>query len=225
MDSPTDNIENSDTLTDFLNVFRASRNGVVYGGRLRFAHALALALVFKRKQPIGDTIYKASKLSFEHAWILAAFAIVYKGVLFAVKHVILKHNKASRKKYIHFIAGAIAGLLVYGQPTGGKLFSRNITHQVTLYCSSRMILAIGKMIAVKLSQSRSSYPNATPKVHQQSKRMIENISWYIYSMLSWGCCMYLYQSDPIFLHPSLRNSLEFMYNNERWKGLKGFFTQ
>ncbi|CDK29925.1 unnamed protein product [Kuraishia capsulata CBS 1993] len=202
---------------DALNMLRASRNGVVYGSRIRFAHAIAVSFIFRRNVPLLKRVTGAASLSLQHAKVLAGFAVIYRGTLYFLR----RSRIFKSHKFVHFIAGAVAGFFVYGQPFKNAKFARAITHQVTLYLISRLVLALGSILAEKLSYAvleNDWSPNTLSEVHSA----ITSNAWTVTAALSWGACMYLYQTDPKHIHKSLRHSLDYMYNNDNWSGVKGF---
>lgn len=60
-----------------LEIIRSARNGVVYGGKLRFSHALVINLLY-RSGPLGPRMKLVLEASKDHAEVLASFAIIYK---------------------------------------------------------------------------------------------------------------------------------------------------
>ncbi|OUM51725.1 hypothetical protein BVG19_g848 [[Candida] boidinii] len=192
-------------------ILTASKNGLIYGYRIRFLHSISLQIFtfnksnFKKKNlfnliyEILNKIFKSVKLALNHGKILAAFAIIYRTVL-----IILKYSKKlndlnnelddrtdnnnnnnnnnnnsnnsedSKLKLTgldHFIAGMCGGGLVYGGLIDSKFptFNSSITSQVTLYCCSRVVLAVGKLTAYHLARFLA-------KREFNSKRKISNIN-------------------------------------------------
>ncbi|GME69889.1 unnamed protein product [[Candida] boidinii] len=192
-------------------ILTASKNGLIYGYRIRFLHSISLQIFtfnksnFKKKNLLNliyeilNKIFKSVKLALNHGKILAAFAIIYRTVL-----IILKYSKKlndlnnelddrtdnnnnnnnnnnnsnnsedSKLKLAgldHFIAGMCGGGLVYGGLIDSKFptFNSSITSQVTLYCCSRVVLAVGKLTAYHLAR-------VLAKREFNSKRKISNIN-------------------------------------------------
>lgn len=60
-----------------LEIIRSARNGIVYGGKLRFSHALVINLLY-RSGPLGPRMKSVLEASKDHVEVLASFAIIYK---------------------------------------------------------------------------------------------------------------------------------------------------
>lgn len=193
-----------------LTILKSARNGAVYGGRLRFAHALVVALMFRRDVPLTHKLRGAFRAAKQHASILVYFALIYK--LIVQLNSTANHKLAlylQKSNLIHLVAGAVGGYIVYGQENG--VFTGPVTHQITLYCSSRVLLAVGKMLAHFLSKRINT-----------SHHKIENTSWAVYSTVTWGLVMYIYKRDSKWLQSSLRHSMVYIYDNEAWHDVKSF---
>ncbi|KAJ1309656.1 hypothetical protein OPQ81_006423 [Rhizoctonia solani] len=106
---------------------RGARNGFVYGVKIRFPHALLMAILFGR----GDwsqrarAIFKATK---QHATNLAKFVTIYKTLLLIQR----RANGGKEKGLDSFLAGLIGGYVVFGDRTA-------INEQIVLYVCSRVV--------------------------------------------------------------------------------------
>ena len=65
-------------------VLKSARNGIVYGGKLRFLHALVINLLY-RSGPIVPRLKSVLEATKDHAQVLAAFAIIYKACVMILK--------------------------------------------------------------------------------------------------------------------------------------------
>ncbi|KAJ8656056.1 hypothetical protein O0I10_008278 [Lichtheimia ornata] len=176
---------------DALTILKGFRNGVVYGTRIRFPHALVMAFLFKSGS-IQDKfryIFKATK---QHAKNLGTFATIYKAAMFALKR--LNGNKEAD---IHpFIAGLLGGYYVFGE-------NNSINQQIVLYIFARVVLATVK-IPVKrqiIDAPQHTYP--------------------VFAAVCWGLVMYLFKHDADTLQPSLRSSMQYIYkDSDSWNSLR-----
>jgi len=94
---------------DYLAILKGTRNGFVYGAKVRFPHALVMSILFGH----GDWrsrlrfIYRATK---QHALNLAKFVTLYKTFLLIQK----KANGGKESGIDTFVAGVLGGYVVFG---------------------------------------------------------------------------------------------------------------
>jgi peroxisomal membrane protein 4 len=50
---------------EYLAILKGARNGIVYGAKVRFPHALVMAILFGRGEYVHDTRIKALKTNYE----------------------------------------------------------------------------------------------------------------------------------------------------------------
>lgn len=202
---------------DVLQIVKSVINAFIYGGRLRFVHGLAIQLIFKRKVPLLLRLRRVLRVAVDHGVILSAFALLYKSLLLLL-------SKSSSwlgvgKKYNEFVSGAIAAYFVYGHTN--DCFNKTLTHQITLYCSIRVALAVSTLLSYKLAKlSRSLHLFAND--HKKLRLDIQKKSWTAFTCLSWGLVMYLHQNYPKFLNHSLESSMAYIYDDTMWFNLKSF---
>lgn len=156
-----------------------------------------LALFGSDKNPLAIA-RKVATLAFEHAKNLAYFAAIYKGVLVVGR---LLHSAAGAK--------ALAG--AYGQPAAawhaavagavGAHFVwapySHLNFQIVLYLLSRVLVAAFKALA------RRGYP---PFASFRFPQVYPALA-----VATWAAVMYLFESDPVSLHPSLAASMHEIY--------------
>lgn len=211
-----------------LEIIRSSRNGIVYGGKIRFSHALVINLLYRLGplKPRLKLVFKATK---DHSLVLALFAVIYKCALN-----ILKQDSfiGSNSSVVKFIAGALAGWVVYSQHF--NLFNAGITHQITLYCFSRVLIASGKIILDKYLQCTQptlrvrgesvKYRDLTDVHAQRFKNKIYGKSWKYFAVLTWALVMMIYDYQPQYLQSSLRHSMAYIYDVEldTWSSWRDF---
>lgn len=212
-----------------LEIVRSSRNGIVYGGKIRFSHALVINLLY-RSGPIVPRLKQVLKATKEHSAVLASFAIVYKTAVNVLKQdQILGPNTA----LVKFIAGAFGGWVVYSQHFGA--FNPGITHQITLYCFLRVLLALGKIIldlylqcrqpSLRIKGDMVKFNDLNDTQARRFKAKIYNKSWKYFAVLTWALVMFIYDYQPQYLQSSLRHSMAYIYDVEMdtWATWKDFF--
>lgn len=214
-----------------LEVIRSSRNGIVYGGKIRFSHALVINLLY-RSGPIIPRLRQVLKATKEHSSVLAAFAIVYKTAL----HVLLLDQVlGANPGLVKFLAGAFGGWVVYSHHFG--VFNPGITHQITLYCFLRVLLALGKIVLDLYLQCRQprlrirgelvKFNDLTDVQSRRFKNKVYNKSWKYFAVLTWALVMFIYDYQPQYLQSSLRHSMAYIYDVEMdtwssWRDFLGF---
>ncbi len=178
-----------------LGVLKSGRNGFVYGARVRFAHSIVMALLFKNGSLV-DKFMDAVNLSRQHGTLLAKFSIVYKGILLAL-HNIFK----SKQPWHFFIAGAVGGWFVWGS----KFDVINST--VALYMFSRAVFGL----CVHLHRNRG-LPNP-----------FGGKMFAAFCALSWGIGMGLFELDSSALNVSLVRSQQYIYHqSDHWNTIMDF---
>lgn len=212
-----------------LEIFRSSRNGFVYGGKIRFSHALVINLLY-RLGPLKPRLRLVFRATKDHSLVLALFAIIFK---IAVK--ILKQDAfiGSNTSVVKFIAGALAGWIVYSQHF--NLFNAGITHQITLYCFSRVLVASGKILLeeylncrqpmLRVGSESLKYQDLTDLQSRRLKNKIYGRTWKHFAVLTWALVMLIYDYKPQYLQSSLRHSMAYIYDVEMdtWGSWLEFF--
>ncbi|MCJ1408871.1 hypothetical protein MMC19_002948 [Ptychographa xylographoides] len=125
---------------DFLALVKAARNGVVYGAKVRFPHALVMVFLFRSgtlREKLG-IIFKATKI---HARNLATFAVIYKATMLLLRHAASSGKEGS---YDTFLAGLLGGYVVFGRNGHSS-----VNQQIVIYVFARVVLAFAKMTVQK----------------------------------------------------------------------------
>ncbi|VVT44902.1 uncharacterized protein SAPINGB_P000572 [Magnusiomyces paraingens] len=160
---------------DLLAILKGTRNGIVYGAKLRFCHALVMSFLF-RSGPIKDRWHGIVKNTKQHARALGSFVFVYKSALYLLKLARPYLTTPSRfspsaslstklqstlddiNTHKHpgeaFVAGLIAGYAVFGYP-GKNTGLATINQQMVLYVFSRIFLGLCKLLLDKILQQLS----------------------------------------------------------------------
>lgn len=201
-----------------LEILRSLRNGIVYGGKIRFSHALVINLLY-RSGPMMPRLKQVLKATKEHLTVLAAFAIVYKTAVNVLKQEQVLGGNVGLAK---LVAGAFAGWVVYSQHFNA--FNPGITHQITLYCFLRVLIAVGKILLDLALQCRQpslrikgelvKFNDLNDAQVRRFKSKIYNKSWKYFAVLTWALVMFIYDYQPQYLQSSLRHSMAYIYDVE-----------
>lgn len=114
-----------------LTVLRGFRNGVWYGCKIRFPHALVMTFLF-RDGPLIDKFKAIFEATYTHARNLGCYVAAFKFI-----REVLRHMRNKEDHWNTTIAGFIAG---------GFMFGHNdpITSQINMYVMSRVIFGWGR---------------------------------------------------------------------------------
>lgn len=118
-----------------ISSLKGLRNGLYYGGKIRFIHSLVMTILF-RSGPLKDKIISILKLTWEHARNLGTFVFMYKSLV-----CILRHLFNSRSLIFNFIAGFFCSYFFLSREASP------VNMQIMLYLLSRNILAMSNMIS------------------------------------------------------------------------------
>ncbi|KAM3133184.1 hypothetical protein pb186bvf_014760 [Paramecium bursaria] len=161
--------------------FMGLRQGIYYGGRIRFFHALVMTLLF-RPGPLRQKIFQIIKLTYEHARNLGLFVFTYKSL------VCMQNRLRGQQSKLHnLIAGAIGGYLLFGRNKSA------VNQQIVLYVMSRVILGIASNLQRRnlINRQFDAFP--------------------ILAAVVWGLVMFLFEDDQGCLQSSLTSSMNFLY--------------
>ncbi|TCD70073.1 hypothetical protein EIP91_005055 [Steccherinum ochraceum] len=187
---------------DYLAILKGFRNGLVYGVKVRFPHALIMAILFGR----GDwssrlkTIFKATKT---HALNLAKFVSLYKTLLLLQK----KANGGKERSIDTFAAGLIGGYLVFGERSA-------VNEQIVLYVCSRVVASF-------IPRATSPYNMASTAQSAVKPTPPDSRYFALFAALSWGAVMWLYNHRGETIQPGMFHSMTYLYrDSDHWKNLK-----
>ncbi|KAH7005976.1 Tim17/Tim22/Tim23/Pmp24 family-domain-containing protein [Fusarium venenatum] len=201
---------------DLLSLVKTARNGIIYGTKVRFPHALVMVFLFRSgtyAQPLPmeptDSELMCDELRFRekvklvlratrhHATNLARFATIYKLTMLALKYFGAEPGKEG---------GLVGGYFVFGgrSKRTGKISSVN--QQIVIYVFARVMLALAR-IAVK--------PGAgLPVVSSEPLHStINHYAWPAFASLSWAMVMLVFRYHPEDLQSSLRSSMTYIYKD------------
>ncbi|RSH86488.1 uncharacterized protein EHS24_004745 [Apiotrichum porosum] len=205
---------------DALAVLKGARNGLVYGVKVRFPHALVMAALFSHK-PWPTRVHGILSATRHHAMSLAKFATIYKVMLLLQK----KLNGGIERDLDTFIAGGIGGWWVFGERTP-------INEQIVLYIMSRAILSlIPRLYSNTANPPRYpmqpldhplpalTSPEANPRPIPPAP-----VPFTIVASLSWAMIMYMFRHRGERLQPGIVNSMRYIYHeSDTWHNLKTLF--
>ncbi|KAG8950202.1 hypothetical protein FRC04_007836 [Tulasnella sp. 424] len=187
---------------DYLAILKGARNGLVYGAKVRFPHALVMAVLFGRGSWTNriKNILRATKT---HALNLAKFVTIYKTLLLVQR----KASRGKTRKADTFIAGLIGGYIVFGERNA-------INEQIVLYIISRVVASF---IPRDVPPSAHPYPE-----RDAVKPLPPNARIFsFFAAVSWGAVMYLFKERGETIQPGLFNSMTYIYNDSNyWEDLR-----
>ena len=128
-----------------LSSVRGLRNGLYYGGKIRFTHSLVMTLLFKEGS-LYDKIKSIIELTLEHAINLGGFVFIYKLTCCILKN-ILKNDF----KFINFIAGILGGFFIWARKT-------SVNQQIMLFLLSRNLLSGANIICENYNINIDGFP-------------------------------------------------------------------
>ncbi|KAL7752532.1 hypothetical protein RI367_002066 [Sorochytrium milnesiophthora] len=178
---------------DILSLIKGFRNGLVYGAKIRFPHALVMTFLFRTGSLRSkiDAILTATK---QHSWNLSRFVLIYKSLLLLFRKLQHKESKSDA-----FIAGCIGGYLIFGA-------NNNINQQIVLYLFSRIMIGTAKL-AVEKGMVPTPVYDPFP----------------YFAAVVWGVVMWLFRHHRDTLQLSLQASMQYLYNDsEVWNGLRNW---
>ncbi|KAI9189028.1 hypothetical protein H9P43_000455 [Blastocladiella emersonii ATCC 22665] len=177
---------------DLLALVKGFRNGIVYGAKVRFPHALVMTFLFRdgSLRSKFKFIFDATR---QHSWNLGRFVLIYKTLLLALRRA--RGGKESTADA--FLAGTVGGYLIFGA-------NNNINQQIVLYLFSRIMIGMAKY-AVKAEIVPSPEQDVFPA----------------FAAVVWGIVMWLFRHHRDTLQSSLQASMQYLYNDsDVWKSLK-----
>ncbi|CZT17608.1 related to peroxisomal membrane protein 4 [Ramularia collo-cygni] len=190
-----------------LTLVKAIRNGVVYGIRIRFPHALVLVFLFG-SGTMSEKIRKIARLTRQHAQCLANFAFIYKLLCMLLKRI----NRGKQEPRHSFIAGLLSGYWVFGRD---KVASSSVVQQMVMYAMGRVIMGLARytvqMPEEKTTTRTGGYGN------KDWRRHLRRAGWPVTASFCWATIMWLFTWHPQLLQPTMRSSLTYIYDNaEKW---------
>ncbi|SAM85643.1 related to peroxisomal membrane protein 4 [Ustilago bromivora] len=190
---------------DIFTVLKGLRNGIVYGAKIRFPHALVMTLLFGRGTR-GEKLSFILRATRMHALNLGRFTALYKLLSIGLRRTYEAWGgKGAVPKWHSFLAGLVAGNILFGERTP-------VNEQIVLYTSSRVMASF-----LPRAETRKDWPAGKPKPPQKA--------WFAaYATTTWGVVMFLHEYRRETLQSGMVNSMDYLYHNaEKWDSLRNLF--
>lgn len=204
---------------DALTLVKGVRNGIVYGSKVRFPHALVMIFLFRS----GDLRTKAKlvlKATRMHARNLGLFALVYKSTM-----LLLRRTNGKEGRYDAFLAGLAGGYTVFG-----RTIHSSVSQQIVIYVFARVVLAYAKLLVQPKGDAKGGHHH-----HGRSgggggweiisdpvlAAKVRDNGWTVFASVSWALVMYVFRWHPEVVQPSLRSSMHYIYEqSDHWDSLR-----
>lgn len=170
---------------DILAIVKGARNGIVYGAKIRFPHALVMVFLFGSGTP-REKLNKIVTAARQHATRLGMYVAIYKIIMMIQRDLFTNGKEAPNHS---FVAGLIGGWYMFGERTP-------VNEQIVLYC-------IGRCIASLLPRAEVP-PNYPPN----KVIPIDNTAHQILAAITWGSVMWLFTNRRQNLNGGLVNSMD-----------------
>lgn len=95
----------------FLAVVRGLRQGIVYGAKVRFPHALVMTMLF-RSGPMSVKVQDVLRATYQHSFNLGRYAALFKLLECGMRHMRQKESGINQ-----LAAGFVAGGVMFGSNT------------------------------------------------------------------------------------------------------------
>ncbi|KAF7716812.1 Peroxisomal membrane protein 4 [Penicillium ucsense] len=193
-------------LAPLLSLVKGARNGIVYGSKVRFPHALVMIFLF-RSGTLREKVKLVLNATRLHARNLATFATIYKASMIILRNLPAGQGKEGR--YDSFFAGLLGGYAVFGRQRG------SISQQIVIYVFARVMLSLAK-----LSVQPGMHPLSS-LITPEARASITDNAWPVFASMSWALVMYLFRWYPETLASSLRSSMVYIYaDSDHWNSFR-----
>ncbi|KAF2675227.1 peroxisomal membrane protein 4 [Microthyrium microscopicum] len=192
---------------EFLTLVKGVRNGIVYGSKVRFPHALVMIFLF-RSGTIRQKIWLIFKATRQHARNLGLFALLYKSTLMLLRR---SAPDLKQRPLDPFLAGLLGGYVVFGRSRS------SINQQIVTYVFARVALGAAKLV------TQPAPAGAGGLVDNGVREAIRKNAWPVFASVSWASVMWLFATHPDVVQPSLRSSMQYIYvDSDSWDSLRTF---
>ncbi|KAK7540642.1 Tim17/Tim22/Tim23/Pmp24 family-domain-containing protein [Phyllosticta citribraziliensis] len=203
---------------EILTLLKGLRNGIVYGAKVRFPHALVMIFLFRS----GDFRTKLSmvlKATKTHARNLGTFALIYKSSMLALRHL---SPTGKERQYDSLLAGLAGGYYVFGRGV-----QSSVNQQIVIYVFARVVLAYAKLLVQPKAASSAGASSSAGGLglikDEKFAATLRERSWPVFASLSWALVMYAFRWHPETVQPSMRSSMVYIYDQaDRWDSLRNF---
>lgn len=126
------------------------------------------------------------------------FALMYKSSMLFLR----KTSPAGKELPMHtFLAGLTGGYFVFGRG-----IQSSVNQQIVIYVFARVVLALAKITVVKKSEGGLG-------VGWEMREKIQGNAWPVFASLSWAMVMWIFRWYPETVQPSLKSSMQYMYDS------------
>jgi len=202
---------------DLLAILKGARNGLVYGAKIRFPHALVMSVLFSNKSWPGKirSIFTATRT---HALNLCKFVTIYKVLLLLQR----KMNGGKERDLDTLIAGGIGGWWCFSERTA-------INEQIVLYVMSRTIMSLlPRLYSSSPNPPRNPVqplphplPTLTSPAANPRPIPIAPVPFAVIATLSWAGVMYMFRHRGERIQPGMGSSMRYLYHDsEAWNDLR-----
>jgi peroxisomal membrane protein 4 len=179
-----------------LATIKGLRQGVVYGAKVRFAHALVQAVLF-RNEPWPQRIRLILRMTYLHGKTIGISVFLYK-TLRTIFASVFGLSKAWRT----LICGSLVGYIVFQEHNA-------VNEQIILYLLARVVVGLARY-----AQKRSWLPTPQRPV----------FPWCAAAV--WAIALWLFEFHREALQPSMTRSLVYLYeNSDRWSNWRNFLLR
>ncbi|KAJ4344165.1 hypothetical protein N0V95_006280 [Ascochyta clinopodiicola] len=199
---------------DILTLVKGVRNGIVYGAKVRFPHALVMIFLFRSGtlRSKCSLVYKATR---QHARNLGLFALVYKTTMLFLRHT---SPTGKERHYDSFLAGLLGGYTVFG-----RTIHNSVSQQIVIYVFARVCLSLAKLAVQPRHVAGTPGGGGGWELFGdgEMKRSLMRNGWPAFASLSWAMVMYLFRWHPESVQSSLRSSMSYIYvQSDHWDSLR-----
>nr|XP_039251182.1 peroxisomal membrane protein 4-like [Styela clava] len=184
---------------EMLALLKGIRNGIVYGAKIRFPHALVMTLLWRRGsiQNLARIILRAT---YQHAKNLGQFVFLYK----LINTILRRMGSGKKEPWQVFISACVGGYYVFGA-------NNPINMQINMYLLSRIIFGLCRL---GVQKGYLPSPNKTEGGRDP---------FPIFGAVVWGIVLWLFEYHRKTLQPSLQSSMTYLYDDsEEWSSIRDF---
>ncbi|KAF2460089.1 Tim17/Tim22/Tim23/Pmp24 family-domain-containing protein, partial [Lineolata rhizophorae] len=199
---------------NLFTLVKGFRNGIVYGTKVRFPHALVMIFLF-RHGTFRHKLHLVLQATRHHARNLGFFCITYKTSMYILR-VLSPTGKEGH--YDSFVAGLVGGYLVFGRG-----IHSSVNQQIVIYVFARVVLAVAKLLVQRPDEGRRRGGGGGWGLIRDEalRRKVEGSAWTVFATVSWAAVMYLFRWHPETIQPSLRSSMHYIYEDcEKFSDLR-----
>ncbi|KAF4551033.1 Hypothetical protein D9617_15g043870 [Elsinoe fawcettii] len=203
-----------------LTLVKAIRNGIVYGTKIRFPHALVMVFLF-RSGTFREKALQVFKATRQHASNLARFALIYKTTCLVLRST---HPRNKERSLDTFLGGLIGGYYVFGTS------KNSVNQQIVIYIFARVVLGLAKLSiqppgdnALIGAQYGGRGGMGVIKINDELRERIRKAAWPVFASVSWATVMWLFRWYPDMLQPSLKSSMTYIFaDSDKWDSFVTF---